>query len=131
MNIREAAQRLNLSERHLRRLIKMGAIPAEKRKVMIEVEAWEIPDDAIQAADDALRELGRYDHFGDWMLEKADELGLTLQDLSKRTRVPLHILEEISRTPGWLKPEAEEIEQKIASALLRVTIQRRSGNVEQ
>ena len=135
LDIKEAAKKLNLSERHLRRLIKAGAIPAKKVKKqvevkkLIEVEAWEIPDEVVQVAYDAIDEVARYENFGQWMVEKIEELGLTAQELSKRTKLPMITLATIARMPNYLSAEDAEIEERIVKVLLRADIERRCKHV--
>ena len=129
MDIKEAVNKLNLSERHLRRLISTGAIPARKVKKMIEVTAWEIPDEVVKAADDAIAELGEYDNFGEWVLKKLDDVGMSLVDLSKRTRLPMVTLVEIAHMPGHLSSPNADIEDKIGKVLMRADIERRCKNV--
>ncbi len=127
MDINEAAKRLGISVRHVRRLIKSGQLTAEKIRVqkIVEVDAWEIPDEALQAFSDALVEMARLEHFGVWMIETAERLGLTLGDLSKRTKVSVHALLEIARTSGHLSGSNAEIEDRIGRALIRATIEKR------
>ena len=131
LDIKEAAKKLNLSERHLRRLIKAGSIPANKVKVkkVVEVEAWEIPDDVVEAAYGAIDELAMHENFGQWMVEKIEELGLTAQELSKRTKLPMITLATIARMPNYLSAEDAEIEERIVKVLLRADIERRCKHV--
>ena len=124
MDIKEAAKTLKLSQRHIRRLIETGALPAKKVKKLIEVEAWEIDDDAIEVAYNTLGGWGKYDSFTQWMIEKTRELGITPQELSKRTKLP--ILEFIDGMTATGRNEAHlEARDKIVAALLRATLERR------
>ena len=131
LDIKEAAKKLNLSERHLRRLIKVGAIPANKVKVkkVVEVEAWEIPNDVVEAAYGAIDEVARHENFGEWMVKKAKELGLTHQELSRRTKLPMVTLATVAQMPNYLSAEDTEIEERIVKVLLRADIERRCRHV--
>jgi hypothetical protein len=122
MDIQEAAIKLKLSVRHLRRLIATGAIPAKKIKRMVEVTAWDIPDEVAKAADDAIAELVTYENFGEWMIQKMKDTGLTIKDVSKRTRIAGITLLEIANSPGF--PDAG-IEEQIGNVLMRADIERR------
>jgi hypothetical protein len=129
MDIKEAATKLNLSERHLRRLITSGAIPAKKVKKMVEVEVWDIPDEVAKVAEEAFAELGKHEHFGQWMLDTMKSTGLSLTDISKRTRLPISTLLEIAKMPGYLSGPNVDIEEKIGKVLMRADIERRCKNV--
>jgi hypothetical protein len=130
MDIKEAAKQLGISIRHLRRLIKSGQIPARKIKVqkIVEVEAWEIPDNVVQAAGEALGNLVKYDNFGEWMIDTAARLGLNVQDLSKRTQLSVFTLREIARMPGYLSESDAEIEDRIGKVLMRADIEKRCAD---
>ena len=130
MDIKEAAKKLRLSQRHIRRLIDTGALPAKKVKKMIEVEAWEINDEVLEAASNTLTGWEKYETFTKWMIEKTRELGMTAQELSKRTKLP--ILEFIDgMTAIGKNPKDLEARDTIVAALLRATIERRAEDVKQ
>ncbi len=122
MNIQETATKLQLSPRHIRRLIASGAIPARKVKKVIEVEVWEISEDVAKAADDTFAEMVTNDNFGEWMLKVMSETGMTMKDLSKSTRISIYSLLDIARSPGH--PDAD-IEENIGKILMRADIERR------
>lgn len=109
----------------------MGAIPAKKVKVqkMIEVTAWEVSDEVLKAADDAFKEMVRYENLGEWMLKKLNDVGMSIVDLSKRTRVPIETLLEIAKMPGHLSGPNADIEDIIGKVLMRADIERRCRNV--
>jgi len=129
MDIKEASHILGITERHIRRLIRGGQLPAQKvrmKKVTeVEVDVWDIDNDAVQAARNSFADLSKYDHFGIWMIETAGKLGLNLRKISKRTRIPLATLVEIAKTPGHLSGLNADIETKIGDLLMRVDIERR------
>jgi predicted transcriptional regulator len=82
----------------------------------------------VQAAHDALMKIGKHEHFGDWMAEEVEELGLSLQELSKRTGLTLHALAEVARMQGYLSEDDQEIEHRIVAALLRASLERKFGH---
>jgi len=127
MDIKETAKILGLSVRHLRRLIQSGQIPAEKVRVkkVIEVDAWDIPDSVVKAANQSLEDMAKYENFGEWMINTSNELGITLQDLSKRTKLPIETLIEVSRMHGYLSAEDQEIEERIGKVLMRGIIEKK------
>lgn len=130
MEINEAAKKLGISVRHVRRLIKSGQLPAKKIRVqkIVEVDAWEISDEALQAFSDALAEMARLENFGVWMIETAERLGLTMEDLSKRSKVSVRALLEIAQMPGHLSGSDAEIEDRIGRALIRAEFKKRCNN---
>jgi len=130
MNIEQAAELLDISPRHVRRLIKNGDIPAKRVKVqkIVEIYAWDISDDVVKAAGEALDEMFKYDNFGEWMTDIVERLGLTWQDLAKRTKLPIWTLEEVARMPGHLSGSNVDIEEKIGKVLVRADIERRCAN---
>ena len=130
MDINEASKRLGISVRHVRRLIKSRQLPAKKVKVkkIVEVDAWEINDEVLQVFSDALADMARLEHFGSWMIETAERLGLTFQDLSKRTKLPVNTLLEVAKMPGHLSGENAEIEDRIGRVLIRAEIEKRCNN---
>jgi len=130
MDIKQTADELGISVRHVRRLIKSGQLPAKKVRVQktITVDAWEIPDNVVRAANESLDEFGRHENFGEWMVETADRLGLTMQDLSKRTKLTVEALGYVARSPGLLSHSNQDIAETIGKVLLRVDIERRCAD---
>lgn len=124
MDIKEAANELKLSQRHIRRLIESGVLPAKRVKKLVEMEVWEIDDNAIDAA---LRTLGgwqKYEQFFDWMTARMKELGLTYPELSKRIKLPILEIVNDDAMIKKLNSGESEVRDKIIAAFLRVIIER-------
>jgi excisionase family DNA binding protein len=132
MDIKQAAKELGISVRHLRRLIQSGQVPANKVRIkkIVEVEAWEIPDEVVAAANKAFNDMSDYENFGEWMIDTSKELGLTLQDLSKRAKVPIETLIEVARMPGYLSAEDQEVEERIGKVLMRAIIEKKQKEAD-
>jgi excisionase family DNA binding protein len=130
MDIKQTADELGISVRHVRRLIKSGQIPATKVRMqkIVEVNAWEIPDEVVEAAKESMGVLLKYENFGEWMVDTTHRLGLSMQDLAKRTKLPMSTLEYIMRMSGYLSASDQHIEDAIGKVLMRADIERRCAD---
>ena len=127
MDIKSAATELGISTRHVRRLIETGQIPAQRIRVQktIEVEVWDIDDSMVKAAKRAFDGLCKHENYAQWVYDTAKRLGLTLQDLAKRTKLPIGTLVELGTTRGYLSASDQEIEDRIGKVLMRADIEKR------
>ena len=124
MDIKEAANKLKLSQRHIRRLIESGALPAKRIKKLVEVEVWEIDDKAVEVAFGALGSWQKYENFFEWMTAKMKDLEITFPELSKRTKLPILDIVNDDAMIERLNTGESEVRDKIIAALIRVIIER-------
>ena len=125
MDIQEAAKRLRLSQRHIRRLIESGALPAKRIKKLVEVEVWDIDSDILEAAFNALGDWRKHENFFEWMMVKMKQLDITFPELSKKTKLPILEIVDDDTMIEKLNSRESEVKDKIIAALIRATMERR------
>jgi AraC-like DNA-binding protein len=127
MELKQAAQELGISTRHLHRLIRMNALPARKITVqqVITNQVWDIDDEAIQSAKELLEDLNRDpDHFGYWALKWVERLAIPIERLAQMTKIKKDKLFYILQRPGYTTDEYDGLTRgdptiPIIGALLR------------
>lgn len=130
MDIEKAAKQLKLSQRHIRRLIENGTLPAKRVKKLVEVEVWDINDKAIEAAFKTIRSLVKYENFYEWMLATMKELGIKFPELSQRTKLPIMDIVTDDVMIGKLNSVESELRDRIIMAIVRVALGKRDENAD-
>jgi len=125
MNLKEVSRILGIAESDLKHLIESGQLPARRAEAQMIVKDWEIDNGVVKAAAEAISNLCKYENYCEWVYETAERLGLTLQDLAKRTKLPIGTLVELGTTRGYLSASDQEIEDRIGKVLMRADIEKR------
>ena len=134
MQLKQAAEELGISTRHLHRLIRMNALPARKINVehVIVNQVWDIDDEAIQSAKSLINDLNQNpDHFGHWAVEWIEELNIPIDRLAKMTKIKKDNLYYILQRPGYTTDEYDGLSRgdptiPIIGAILREYIKQRT-----
>lgn len=93
MELKQAADELGVSVRHLHRLIRLQAIPANKTTKMVTmtitkpVHIWDVDDGAIGTAKELMDDLSKADHYGDWICKWMEKLNLSVNSCNRKYRV--------------------------------------------
>lgn len=99
MNIKQTAKALGITERHMYRLVYAEQVPAvkihQKVQVVITVNEWFIPDEIVQAAFNEVNTEERDRDFGTWLECKCINFDVTLEDIARAIRTPIHKIEEM------------------------------------
>jgi len=129
MELNKAAVELGISTRHLHRLIRLNALPAQKVTVqqIITKRVWDVDDAVLHAAAELLQDLKMYElYVGRWLQKWMDSLRLSAVRLAQMSRVKKNLLLQLIDAevfPADMDAETrEKTKWQIATALLREQI---------
>ena len=125
MNLKEVSKILGIVESDVLHLIESGQLPARRAKAQMIVKDWEIDNEVVKAAAEAINNLSQFENYCEWVYDTAERLGLSLQDLAKRTKLSIGTLVELGTTRGYLSASDQEIEDVIGRVLMRADIEKR------